>query len=1222
MSHEIRTLDRLWENLDMSAFLRTKRPVIMIQVFSVVVATVFACTCVAQDPRAQDDQNIVTVDDLIYDLLGGPPYNTHFGAPWGAHEGLLHGVPSHYSWYSGASPGHWMERGRNQAINIWGQAYEWQNGSPEKNIRIQVRNLRLFAYVNGRWDVVVESYDSIDGSNYREGFSESADLSVVRSEKNNGGGISFNMVPGYNYHWWVHKWPRARIPQGALAFYTITEARLIPDTDPNVDLSKAKYLVGIGDDYYPTPTAPGPGPWPSLAISRHRFLTAQWQTFTSYISGDRPVSEQAYRELILSRTLPPGVGEPQDSPTPNIRERVLLYYDFEAGEDLTAWNSWQVQSNLVQHLYGAMIPDGPVQGQSCMQLNVDQIRSQPWDAQYWHTLPASLLPLKQGERYTMSAYFKTRQGTMEFDFMIERGQSPWGRAINQRITVGEEWELIKLSSEDLAEDFSPGVINLHLGQTTGVLWMDDFKFAVVTPLVSQFKFEGDLMDTAGNPVDPNGLVGADPDDPDTWPVFIPGIDGLALALDGLTQYVDLGPDYGTAVMKPLDSFSIAVWINGSREYELWPHIFESGQDADHYIALLAFTDGSPQYPVWGALGGPRLEFTCLDHEDGESRQLSLESSGEFILEGEWAHITVTVNASTATAALYMDGSLVNDCDEFTRKPSDIGQYTYTLVGNSVDNRMFYGMLDELMIFNRALTADEVVQLATLPEDSYDKSGAKVDRPGFPNHHLHNFASSDAMTYHAEAMGYYFAGSRKPDDPAFAEIGIIRMLNARVGPVRVHIQISTGDIYVSYLPTLCDSATGRSMLAGEYGLERLDYRRYPITQTDWEILSGYSAARKDPQHLQLEELDHETLEEYFFLTWIVREPDWIGFNFSANWQSKKVTADYIRIVTENMPWKKFDALFFDSFGSRDLPTSANAEFGGLGAHTDRRAGQLHFVKSVTDVARDTAKTGRNVPCMLFTNIYHPKSNECQDILEYYGENLLRLDHYYYEKGGLGTQAPNGTIPGTDIPAYVSSANPAHYLPADKVALDDVYAFNRSDYDGKDTYERSAHFYQHLDACGTAGLHGAWFGWYGEDSVALRDKQGRLIYTNDLQLLRAIPNWDNMAGLSVPPFGKATDADARRWDGKVYKSPRSCASEEVIYSRHPLTQELFVVFRTLDGVVRLGPGEKMRQAILVDDWFRSTDTDVQPCLEVEGDKLRLKSRAADILGKGIRLILEGP
>ncbi len=497
-----------------------------------------------------------------------------------------------------------------------------------------------------------------------------------------------------------------------------------------------------------------------------------------------------------------------------------------------------------------------------------------------------------------------------------------------------------------------------------------------------------------------------------------------------------------------------------------------------------------------------------------------------------------------------------------------------------------------------------------------------DKPGFPNHHLHNFASNKAMALHAREMGYYFAGSRKPDDPAFAEIKLIRMLNARVGPVRVHIRKSTGELHVSYLPTLTDPATGRSIVAAEHGLQRQGYRRRPITQMDWEILSGYSAARKDISHLKFEDLDFDTFKEYFFLTWIVRNGDWVGFNFAANWQSKKVVADYIRIVTKYMPWRKFDAMFFDSFGGRDLVTCANAEFGGQGAHANRREGQLDFVKSVTDFARDPARTGRQSACMVFTNIYDPKSKGTTDILRYYGENILRLDHYYYEKGGLGTQAPNGTVPGTTRPAYVDPADPAHYLPADKVALDDVYSFNRSDFDGKDTYDRAEHFRQHLDACGTAGLYGAWFGWYGEDYVALKDKDGKLIYTNDLQLLRAIPNWDNMAGIDVPAFGRAGQTDARRWNGSVYESPRSYASQEVIYSRHALSDELFVVFRKADGVVRLRPGERIQQARLADDWFAATDQDVRSCLRVEGNRIRLKGDALHLLGKGIRIAIAHP
>ena len=62
--------------------------------------------------------------------------------------------------------------------------------------------------------------------------------------------------------------------------------------------------------------------------------------------------------------------------------------------------------------------------------------------------------------------------------------------------------------------------------------------------------------------------------------------------------------------------------------------------------------------------------------------------------------------------------------------------------------------------------------------------------------------------------------------------------------------------------------------------------------------------------------------------------------------------------------------------------------------------------------------------------------------------------------------------------------------------------------------------------------------------------------------------------MPPSGRRTSADERRWDGAVYQSPRSYASREVIWSRRPETGELFAVFRTMEGRIRLQPGREHR------------------------------------------------
>ena len=247
-----------------------------------------------------------TLDSIVYDMVG-PVYRTTFmGQPWGRHEGVLNGVPSNYDWAEGARPGMWMNYQSNTAITPWGQVYEMA-GNTERNVRIQIRNFALYAYVNGQWTLLESDSENIQGTWWKENFTGAIGYAASRIEPaGNGGGRSFEPKAGYNLHYWTSKWPRSTIPAGASAFYITGDIRLIPNTDPGVNLSNAKYLAGNAADYYPTNTSAGAGPWPSLGISRHKFVTAEWETYTAYFSGNAPTSVDGYRNAILSRPLPPG----------------------------------------------------------------------------------------------------------------------------------------------------------------------------------------------------------------------------------------------------------------------------------------------------------------------------------------------------------------------------------------------------------------------------------------------------------------------------------------------------------------------------------------------------------------------------------------------------------------------------------------------------------------------------------------------------------------------------------------------------------------------------------------------------------------------------------------------------------------------------------------------------------------------------------------------------
>jgi uncharacterized protein YjdB len=250
----------------------------------------------------------LTVDDLVYSHLG-PVYRDagKFGAPWGKHEGVLRGVPTTYDWQNGARPGAWMNHGTNEAVTGWGQVYENGPNSPVKNVRVQLRNFKMYVYVNNQWTLVESASSNLQGAWYSEDFSSSISGINSRDEASNGGGRSFDFKEGYNVHFWDPKWPRTALPSGFQAFFIVVEARLIPNTDPNVDLSNAKYLLGVSADTYPTTESHGIGPWPSLSISRHKWVTGDWQTYCSYISGPVPTTEEGYRNDILSRPLPPNV---------------------------------------------------------------------------------------------------------------------------------------------------------------------------------------------------------------------------------------------------------------------------------------------------------------------------------------------------------------------------------------------------------------------------------------------------------------------------------------------------------------------------------------------------------------------------------------------------------------------------------------------------------------------------------------------------------------------------------------------------------------------------------------------------------------------------------------------------------------------------------------------------------------------------------------------------
>lgn len=509
----------------------------------------------------------------------------------------------------------------------------------------------------------------------------------------------------------------------------------------------------------------------------------------------------------------------------------------------------------------------------------------------------------------------------------------------------------------------------------------------------------------------------------------------------------------------------------------------------------------------------------------------------------------------------------------------------------------------------------------------------------PNHNLHNFFVSERTYEHAVAMGYRLVPASSRVDleanPAYRRLGLIRNHNSHICPLRIHARKGDGRLFVTYHSFAGTTPEGLNPVALVNGIRRSNRSGRPreMDEDDLKMLKGYGAARRDVTDLTLDNASYEEIQKRFFTSWPLENDQFKSCNVLCNWQSRRVVETMLEATLKHIPWQEYDALFFDSLSGAARKT-ANAEFGGGGTYPTGLDGKLAFVQQVVKFVRDPAKTGKPRPYLVFTNIYDPLGSTATK--RWYGTGQLRLDHYYFEKGSkddgsylthhsyeLGKQYANGVIPGTTQPAYVyrdengELVEPEAYLPANLVALDDAYTWSMR-VSRQPNFDHTAFFDQHLDACGTAGIQGSWFGWYGEDYVTIKDTDGKLIYTNACQLLRAIPNWDNIRGIPVPPFQQRSPSDQRRWDGKVYQSTHSHAAHDIIYSRNPDNEELYVVFRDREAMLTLLADEQLISACFVNPWFSKTADDALSALEFDGTERKVRLKDSDRLGRGIRIV----
>lgn len=166
--------------------------------------------------------------------------------------------------------------------------------------------------------------------------------------------------------------------------------------------------------------------------------------------------------------------------------------------------------------------------------------------------------------------------------------------------------------------------------------------------------------------------------------------GKSFEFNGTDAYVEL-----KRVIQ--DDFTLMAWIKtdkpgirlGNQGYQgsglIWSDV--GGVANDFILAVL----------------GTQLSFFCGNPDT------SVNSDAD-VVTGEWVHVAATRSAKQGKIAIYIDGKNEKTIDHANKGPLD-ALPTIAIGGNVLDSRYYTGLVDEVKIFDAALTEPEIQQVS-------------------------------------------------------------------------------------------------------------------------------------------------------------------------------------------------------------------------------------------------------------------------------------------------------------------------------------------------------------------------------------------------------------------------------------------------------------------------------------------------------------------------------
>src|ERR1043166_1211827 len=184
------------------------------------------------------------------------------------------------------------------------------------------------------------------------------------------------------------------------------------------------------------------------------------------------------------------------------------------------------------------------------------------------------------------------------------------------------------------------------------------------------------------------------------PSVVGGKSGQALSFNGASQYVDFGD-----VLDPgIGDLSVFAWVNTTQSGSLNMIVSKRNSSSSTNSGYQLFQNGS---------GGVSFTFG-----DGNSSRVRVDSSGPQINDGNWHLVGVVFNRG-GSGVLYVDGvPATNGSGSITSQTGAVNNSVPLRIGveDQTGNPNLYwaGAINEVGIYNRALTAQEIADIYNQP----------------------------------------------------------------------------------------------------------------------------------------------------------------------------------------------------------------------------------------------------------------------------------------------------------------------------------------------------------------------------------------------------------------------------------------------------------------------------------------------------------------------------